>query len=248
MLRKIFSSLLALGLIFLLSSQIPKAQGFVNDYAGIIPQEIEKELSNLILELEQKTSAEIAVLTIKSTEGEPIFDYAMRVAESWRPGKREKDNGVLMVVAVEERRMHILVGYGLEGILPDSKVGKIEDQYIIPYFKQGDYGTGILNGVKALAGVIAKDAGVGLTGAISSQPSLAQDDERDEFINALISIIIFFIAPFFFFPFIFWRRRRFLGSGGGFGGGFGGFSGGGGGGFGGFGGGGFGGGGAGRGW
>jgi len=112
---KITRLLLSVGLIFLFSAQIPKPQGFVNDYAEIIPIEIEKKLSDLILELEQKTSAEIAVLTIKSTEGEPIFDYAMQVAESWRPGKKEKDNGVLMVVSVQERRMHILVGYGAGG-------------------------------------------------------------------------------------------------------------------------------------
>ena len=134
---------------------------------------------------------------------------------------------------------------GLEGILPDSKVGRIEDQYIIPYFKQGDYGTGILNGVKAIAEVIANDAGVELTGAVPVQPELKQYDDKYEAINALISIIIFLVV-FFSFPFLFWGRR-FYGPGAGFGGGFRGFSGGGGG-FGGFGGGGFSGGGAGRGW
>ena len=147
--------ILILPLLLLVAAKIPEPNGYVNDLAGVIDPQTSAAITNLVTELKQKTTAEIAVLTVNTTDGEDIFDYSMAVADKWKVGKKGKDNGVVMVFAIQDRKMHILVGYGLEGILNDAKVGRIEDQYIVPSFKQGNYGEGILHGVQAIAKVIA---------------------------------------------------------------------------------------------
>jgi uncharacterized protein len=227
---------------------VPEAKGYVNDYAGIIDSKTEAGLAALIKELQQKTTAEIAVLTVETTQPYDIFTYAMAVADKWKPGDEKKDNGLVFVVAAKDQQMYILTGYGLEGILPDARVGRIEDNYIVPLFKQGDMSAGILNGTLALAQVIAEDAGVELTG--SPRPVSRAPQRRPSMDLGRLMYLAFIF--FFLIPPLLGRRSRMLlpfmflgGMGGGRSGGFGGFGGGG---FGGFGGGGFGGGGAGRGW
>jgi len=240
--------------LFVLASQastgdirVPEAKGFVNDYAGVIDQGTEARLSALLDELNEKTTAEIAVLTVETTNPYDIFDYALAVADKWKPGQEGKDNGVVFVVAVKDKRLYILTGYGLEGILPDAKVGRIRDSYVTPYFREGNFSAGIFNGTLAMAGVIAEDAGVSLTGAPSPVPRPHSVQPAFNLGNLLwLLFLIFFLLPPFF-----GRRSRgilpflFIGGLAGSGRGFGGFGGGG---FGGFGGGGFGGGGAGGGW
>lgn len=234
-------------------AEIPQPLGYVSDYAGVIDEETEAYLSGLLKELEERTTAEVAVLTVKTTEPLDIFDYGMEVFDSWKIGKKGKDNGLLFLIAVEDRKMYILTGYGLEGILPDGKVGEIRDE-VREYFKLGDYAGGIKDGVERIAGIIAEDAGVELTGLpTGEEPSSGSSNIR----NALIVLFfLFFFLYYLFFgrrgsrrggasPWIFWWGPSPRGSGG-FGSGFGG--GGFGGGFGGFGGGSSGGGGAGGGW
>ena len=227
---------------------VPEEKGFVNDYAGVIDPQTEARLTALIRELKQKTTAEIAVLTVETTAPYDIFTYAMAVADKWKPGDKDKDNGIVFVVAVKDGNLWILTGYGVEGILPDSKVGRIRDSYVVPYFREGDFSAGIFNGTLALVSVIAEDAGITLTGAPAPTPRTSPAKSPVNFGNLIwLLFLIFFILPPFF-----GRRSRgilpflFLGSMAGPGRGFGGFGGGGG--FGGFGGGGFGGGGAGGSW
>ena len=233
--------------------EIPQPLDYISDYAGVLDEGTESYLNGLLKELEEKTTAEIAVLTVGTTQPLDIFDYGMEVFERWKIGKEGKDNGLLFLVAVEDRQMHIFTGYGLEGILPDGKVGEIRDRDIIPYFKLGDYAGGIRKGVETIAGIIAQDAGVELTGlSAGEEPPTTPSNIR----NAMIVLLfLFFLLYFLFFrprrhrrgwlfPWIFWWGSGTGGFGsGGFGGG--GFSGGG---FGGFGGGASGGGGAGGGW
>jgi len=224
---------------------IPTPRGFVTDEAGVIPAEKAGEITALLTELQQKTGAEIAILTIPSTQPLDDFDYATAVFDRWRVGKRGKDNGVLMLVVVRDRKVRIIPGYGLEGILPDGKVGEIIDTAIVPSFREGDYGTGILRGAWAIAQVIAADARVTLTGSPPAAPAPpAQAQPPAGFWIFLAFILLMMLSGFknAMAP----RRRRGWTGGGWGGGGFGG--GGGGGGFGGFGGGSHGGGGAGRGW
>ncbi len=246
-------SALALGLLALAlpalaaEPRIPAPEGFVTDRAGVIPPATRERLTALLEELKQKTGAEIAVVTVPTTAPLDDFTYAMRIADAWKPGRKREDTGIVFLVAVQERKLRILTGYGLEGILPDGLVGEIEDREIVPAFRAGRMDEGIWRGVVALAGRIAAARGVELTGVTShpvelpgSAPGLAAIP------LVLLVVILIFLSLVLAYgggPRLMYGRRGGFYSGG-FGGGFGG----GGGGFGGFGGGSFGGGGAGRGW
>lgn len=229
---------------------LPKPQGFVSDYAGVLDASTRQRLDAVIGELKSKTGAEIAVVVVRSTQPLTAFDYAMKIAEAWKPGDRAKDNGVVFLVAVNDRSMFILTGYGVEGVLPDGRVGEIRDRLVVPAFRRGDYSGGIRAATETMAGLIAADAGVKLTGV--APPQLHQGVQLSPLQTAFLILVVIAVL---------WVMTQtgawplLLGGGpgryrgGGFGGGFGGGGfGGGGGGFGGFGGGDFGGGGAGGNW
>ncbi|HYC22105.1 MAG TPA: TPM domain-containing protein [Candidatus Bathyarchaeia archaeon] len=231
--------------------KVPPPQGYVSDFAGIIDPGTRAELTRLIGELKGRTGAEIAVVTVRSTKPETAFDYAMAIAETWKPGTPGKDNGIVFLVAVDDRQMQILTGYGVEGPLPDGKIGEIRDTIVRPAFRAGDYSRGILAATQVIAAAIAKDAGVTLQGGPPPRPRRAQPSPFTAFLPLIIILLFFLVARALFRPSVYPQRRGgfvppiFWGGGPGFGGG--GF-GGGGGGFGGFGGGSFGGGGAGGDW
>ena len=154
--------------------QIPAPQGLVSDFAGVIDQPTRQQLTLLLQELKDKTGAEIAIVTVETPQPLTVFDYAMKIAEAWKPGAKGKDNGVVFLIATKDHKMFIVTGYGVEGVLPDGKVGEIQDEYIVPYFKRGDYARGILAGAQVMADLIAKEYGVRLTGvslsAVSCSP------------------------------------------------------------------------------
>lgn len=137
---------------------------FVTDRAGVIDDRTERALAGALQELEQKTGAQMLVLTVDSTEGIPIEQYALETAERWGLGRKDRDDGLLFVVAIQDRRYRIEVGYGLEGLIPDSLAGTIARQELVPRFKQGDYTGGITYTAAALMETIARDKGVELTG------------------------------------------------------------------------------------
>jgi len=243
-----------IGILFTQSAAAEIPEGYspqpVNDFAGLIDPVWEARLTSLAAELEAKTGAEMAVVVIRSLEGEDIEGYANRLLVDWGIGKKGRNNGVLFLVAAEDRRMRIEVGYGLEPILPDGYLGGILDDMVLPFFKDGRYGEGIYTGSLAVAERIAEDAGVELTGTVKTRQG---QPVRERGVSPLrmIGMFLFFIFFLFFavrHPFI--AALLFFGRGGlgGFGGGFGGGIGGGSGGFGGFGGGLGGGGGSSRGW
>jgi uncharacterized protein len=226
---------------------VPTPRGYVSDYVGVLDAATVQHLDGLIGELKRQTGAEIAVVVVNSTAPLTAFDYAMKIAENWKPGAKGKDNGVVFLVAIKDHQMFILTGYGVEGVLPDGKVGAIRDQLVRPAFRRGDYAAGIRAATEAMAAIIAEGSGVRLRGARPAPVESAQPSIASGLLPILFLIIL--VLLFFRFPFL----PLFMGwPGGGYrGGGFGGgFSGGGGGfgGFGGFGGGSFGGGGAGGDW
>ena len=144
-----------LALVFLAATtasalEVPRYSDPVNDTAGVMSPSAQQALTDRIKTHEGKTGNQIVVLTIPSLEGEDIEGYAVRVFESWKPGKKGKDNGILVVVATKDRRMRIEVGYGLEGTLPDSAAGEIIRTAMAPQFKKGDYSGGIDAGVTAI--------------------------------------------------------------------------------------------------
>ncbi|MDX2166558.1 MAG: TPM domain-containing protein [Deltaproteobacteria bacterium] len=233
---------------------IPAPRGFVTDTAGVIDAQTEARIANLLTELQQKTGAEIAVLTVASTAPLDDFDYGMRVADQWKVGRKGEDSGVLMLVAVQDRKIRVFTGYGVEGILPDGLVGAIQDQEMLPSFRAGNLADGIWRGVAAIAQRIAAARGVTLNGMPAPRAPAAAAPQIPLWVMVLLLLLVFVVmSQVGGGPRGGLRRGRRGpvimpgGFGGGGGGGFGGF-GGGGGGFGGFGGGGFGGGGAGRSW
>jgi uncharacterized protein len=232
-----------------------KVNGYVNDFANALSPATQARLTDLCTEVDQKAQAQIAVVTIKSLEGRPIEDYSIDLATRLGIGPKQSKRGVLILLAVDDHRYRIEVGYGLEEILPDGKVGGIGRE-AVPYLRQMNYDAAVLLMTSEVAQVIAADRGVKLTGAAPRPPPHSGTGN----LGAGEIFLLFFLI---FIVFSILRRAGggpgsrmgpggwvgpMIGGGmgagmGGWGGGFGG-GGGGGGGFGGFGGGSFGGGGA----
>ena len=225
------------------ADQVPERPGnHVVDLAGIVGPHTKIEINRYLSELEQKTSAQMAILTIKSLEGQSIDEFSISVAhDKWKLGQKGKDNGVLLVIALKERKYRIEVGYGLEGALPDSLVGGVGRSILVPNLKKSQYSQGILAATVAIANEIANEAGVTITG-LPERKAVVGKNRSSGFLSKLFSLGFFLILLFVFIR----RPRSFLtlfllssmggrrgpwgGSSGGFGGGgFGGFSGGGGG-------------------
>ncbi len=122
----------------------------MNDYAGMISPSARTQLSGELKAFEQTDSTQIVILTIPSLEGEPIEDYGIQVADAWKIGQKNKDNGVIFLVAKQERKIRIEVGRGLEGRLTDLLSGRIIDLVVKPRFKRGDFDGGFIAGVQAL--------------------------------------------------------------------------------------------------
>ncbi len=136
---------------------------YVVDLAGIIRSDLKSELNTYLQTLEQKTTAQVLVLTVQTLDNQGIEEFALNTKGKWRLGQKGKDNGVLIVVAVQDRKYRIEVGYGLESVLPDSMVGSIGREYFVPYFKAGDYSAGIYAGTIAVINTIATHEGVSIT-------------------------------------------------------------------------------------
>jgi uncharacterized protein len=244
---------LASGTAHAAPTPFPTPVGFVNDFARVIDPATKASLEARIDELKQKTGSEIAVVTVPSVKPETPFDYAMHIAEAWKPGAPGKDNGVVFLVAVEDRGLFIVTGYGIGGALPDGLVGEIRDREIVPRFKAGDMAGGIRAGVERMAAIIAHEYNVTLSG--TPPPPLRRQQPAAGLPISPLLLLVLLVLFFIVLPSLTSsagvagrRRGPYIGPtmwGGGFGGGgFGGSGGG----FGGFGGGSFGGGGAGGSW
>jgi uncharacterized protein len=225
---------------------VPTPRGFVTDLAGVLPPPTVTRITALLEELRERTGAEIAVVTVDTTAPLDDFTYAMQIADAWKPGRKGEDTGIVFLVVVRDRKLRVLVGYGLEGILPDGLVGEIEDREIVPAFRAGRMDEGVWRGVAALADRIAAAHGVTLQG----MPSRREPPPATEVPGWVLLLVVLVLLALVLYQSS--RPSGFRRGGGYFPSDFGGFGGGGfgggGGGFGGFGGGSFGGGGAGRSW
>jgi uncharacterized protein len=233
---------------------LPKPTNYVNDFAGVLSPETLASLNSLCAQVDRQAHAQIAVVTIKSLDGEPIENFATALEDKWKVGKKGTDRGLLLIFATTDRKYRVEVGYGLEGILPDGRVGDIGRQ-MVPYLRQNNFDAAITMAVQQIAGVIAADAGVTLTAQPRRGPPpvpQAQPLTLGEVVvlGLVLLGVIFLLARLGGSGLLGFLIGMFLGGGGGGGwggrGGGGGFGGGGGdgGGFGGFGGGSSGGGGA----
>src|ERR1700758_5634874 len=224
-------------------STLPAPTGYVNDFAGALSVSTKSNLENLCTQVDRQAHAQIAVVTIKTLDNdEPIDDFAVALEEKWKVGQEGTDRGVLMLVVMNPRKYRIEVGYGLEGILNDAKVGDI-GRMMVPSLRQNDYNTGITIGVQQIARVIAADAGVTLTMAQPvHQYHREQAPAQISFIHLLLGggvilLILFFLAKTGNMGLIFFLLGNLMGGGGGYrggrdggggragGGGFGGFGG-----------------------
>ncbi len=131
--------------------KIPVLNNYVNDFTGTLSTQQLRNLETELVEFQKATSTQIVVLMINSLEGYPIEMYSFDVAVKNKIGQKGKDNGILLVIAKEDRKMRIEVGYGLEGALPDAMASSIIRNEIAPYFKKGDYYSGIVSGLRAIA-------------------------------------------------------------------------------------------------
>jgi uncharacterized protein len=241
-------------------NSLPKPNDYVNDYAHVLSPDAVAKLDRICAELDHsQANAQVAVVTVRNLDGNDAADWANQLEDKWKMGKKGSDRGVLVLLAVDDHKYRIDVGYGLEGILNDAKVGDF-GRAMVPALRAKDYDSAILGAVGQVAQVIAADAHVTLSDELPNPPPVPQRHSSGGLAN---------LIPFIFLILIFCGfgglrllfamgllnsalgGRRYYGGGGPFigGGGFGGGGGGGGGGgFGGFGGGGFGGGGAGGSW
>jgi uncharacterized protein len=231
-----------------------KPQGYVNDFANVLSASAKQKLTALCAEVDSKAGAQIAIVTVPSLEGQEIEDYSIGLATQWGIGPKDKSRGVLILFAPTEHKYRFEVGYGLEGILPDGKVGGFGRE-AVPLLRQNNYDAAVLLMTQRVAGVIAADKGVTLDTLSGVPPPPAVSNQSSAHSGLTFQEIFFGIfLLFFIFRLIFGRSNYGRRGGGGWwigpmiggsmGGGSWGGGGSGGGGFGGFGGGSFGGGGA----
>ncbi|MGA1840204.1 MAG: TPM domain-containing protein [bacterium] len=129
---------------------IPKLIGRINDFADMLTSSEEIELERLLENNERVTSNQIVVVTIETLRGEVLENYSIRLADKWKIGQKGRDNGVILLIVKQERKLRMEVGYGLEGALPDGFCGSIIREKIAPLFKKGSYFLGIKNGLYAI--------------------------------------------------------------------------------------------------
>jgi len=211
---------------------IPEPVGFVNDRANLLDTATRGQLEGFLDQVKQKTGAEFAILTVQTTEPLTPSEYKVKVFEKWGLGRKGEDDGLLMLVAMNEREVRFETGYGLEGALPDGLQSRIFRRVIQPRFRDGDFAGGIIEGVKACAARIAAEKGVTVEW---DGRALRYTDSRSGRVPFWVPLLIFLIVAILMsnmrssgvrrsprYPGGYWGG----GFGGGRGGGFGGFGGG----------------------
>jgi uncharacterized protein len=141
--------------------KLPQPTSYVSDFAGVIDESSKQSLEDLSKQVYEKAHATIEVVTVKSLDGLTIEDFATQLDDKWKVGPKNSDKGILMIFAIQDHKRRIEVGYGLEGILNDAKVGDI-GRSMVPQLQQGEYGPAVLFGAQQIANVIAADANVTL--------------------------------------------------------------------------------------
>lgn len=204
--------------------QLPAPRGYVNDWANALDAESAGLLNELCRELEQATGAEMVFVVAPEIAPYDDFTYGMAIFDAWKIGKRGKDNGLLVLLALKERRFRILTGYGLEGVLPDGKLGRYRDEYLVPFLKRNEIGPGLVNLGRALAQEIARAGGRELHGT-ANEPARGARGKDHSLLNLALLLLVLLVVGLMnrsnrrgggIFP-----GGTFYGGGGGFGGGFG---------------------------
>ena len=158
----------------------PAKDFYVNDYANIISEETENYIITNSQKLQKETGAQIVVVTVNNLEGMSIEEYSLTLARNFQIGDSQKNNGLLLLLALDERMFRVELGYGLEGILPDAKTGRMQDKYIIPYLKNNQFDEGIKNGYSAFFNEISND--------ITLETTMV--NQESDFLNYFFEILV----------------------------------------------------------
>lgn len=225
--KKIYTVFAALAVFLVLFTNVafaadlpkPTKNFFVNDFANVISNADEEKMQQQGEALFKECGAQVVVVTVKSLNGEDLESYSLNLARSWRIGSDKNDDGILLLLAVDERKVRIEVGYGLEGALPDSKTGRILDTYGVDRFKKNDFSTGLAAVYDSLINEVYIEKGL--------DPADGYTPVEDYSLTTKEKVITYGIIALIVLAFIFTnrgkRKRGFVYYGGGFGGG--GFSG-----------------------
>ena len=182
----------------LFAATVPGLSGRINDYASMISPQARAAIEAKLRALEESESTQVAILTVPSLEGEPIEDYSIKVAEAWKIGRKGKDNGVLLIVSKNDRKIRIEVGYGLEGRLTDLQSGRIIREIIRPAFMKGDFDAGFIAGTDAIVAAVK--------GEFTAPESKKKSREEPGPSLPLVMIILLVL-------FLLFRMLRFFGGG-----------------------------------
>jgi len=165
----------------------PTTNFYVNDYANLLSSETENYIMSINQTLNSKTKAQVVVVTVKNLEGNSLEEYATELFRSFGIGDKTLNNGVLMLITLEERKSRIEVGYGLEGILNDAKTGRIQDNYMIPYLKENNWDEGIKNGFSAIVNEIEKEYNIN----VSAEEISVSEPVNESVLSGLICFSMF---------------------------------------------------------
>jgi uncharacterized protein len=207
---------------------VPAYHGYVNDQAAVIGEQRAAQLESFLDQLHRKTGAQFAVLTVQTCAPEDPTTFKTRVFNTWGIGDKERDDGLLLLVSMQEHAIYFETGYGLEGTLPDGRLGRITRHLAFPEFRAGRPADGITAAVLAAANAIAAEKGVTLEW--DGKELKYDEDDAGGHPPSWVIMLVLFVLFFIVFPALAsrsgYRRRRGWYSSGGWGGGFGGFGGG----------------------
>lgn len=178
----------------------PTSSFYVNDYANVLSSDTKNYIVKMSSSLDSKTKAQIVVVTVNDLEGSDIETYATDLFRSFGIGDKKENNGILILLSKEDRKVKIEVGYGLEGDIPDGKAGRILDNYMVSYLKENNYDEGIKNGYNKILEILCTKYNVTLDG---------QETPTEEKVNpfeTVISILFFLFLLYFMmrFPGFWW--------------------------------------------
>lgn len=185
---------------------LPSLNEPVIDQANLLSPAEKQQLSQRILKLYNEGKGQIGVVIVPTTGQEDIFDYSMRVAEAWQLGSAKRDNGLLMTIAINDRRIQILTGYGLEGVLPDIVAGRIIHDKITPFFKQGQYAQGIDSGLTEIERILNLDPEIATQAADEIKERQEQAYQAQKASQATFGSVIFIIIAGVIGSMIFGKR------------------------------------------
>ncbi len=190
------------GLYPALLRDLPSPVGRVNDFAGALDARTKSAMESLISEVERRATAELAIVTVDSTGPEGIDGYATRLFNAWGIGKRSRDNGVLLLVAVGDRDVRIEVGIGLESAIPDAKAGGILDEDVVPRFREGDMAGGMSAGLAAIAELVAPGSAAAVSFPVRPSGGCGASTWLPWASGGLAALAVAFVT------WRVWRRRR----------------------------------------